>query len=706
MHIEKLKSDTDDQCTFIIHVCGDLNARTGKANDYVADDVARHMRALPDDYEPDLPICRSSQDTVLNENGSLLINFCRQTGLRIANGRVGDDAAVGKCTYVGSRGSSLIDYVLVSQNLLKQFVAFYVDDPNILSDHCAVNFSLHFRSTADRASFDADGDYETVESKYIWDQTVSDKYRATLNSLETVQKFDSIVNGITNDSSDLELDCCIQNFVSALDSVCKPLFEKPYKKSTRACFNGPRLYSEECEIQKIDFLQKLNLYRYDKSNENRIAMVRARTCFKSSVRKFQYENKVKTTQKLINIKYKNARDYWRLLKSSQNKSGPKTLSAKKFAEYFKAVNDPNSVFFQADEDILDFNNRFLNSELQLLFSELDCEISLNEIIKAIKQLKSGKSGGPDRLLNEFFIHGTEILPRYLYTIFNILLHKGYFPSSWTQGYIVPIHKKGSLSNVENYRGVTLLSCFGKLFTRVINNRLTAWAEEYNVYIEAQAGFRSEMGTVDNIFNLHGLITHLINKGKKLYCAFVDFTKAFDFINRDILWYKLIKYGVSGKLLNVIRSMYEHVKSRVKLENVLSNNFECFLGVRQGECLSPFLFSMYVNDLEEEFRLNGLDGIDIGSLKLLLLLYADDITLFSETEEGLRNGINILNAYCNRWKLKVNISKTKVVVFRKGGTLPRNLKFYYDGQKLEIVSSFSYLGIIFTSGFFFLGHNKH
>ena len=90
-----------------------------------------------------------------------------------------------KCTYVGSGESSLIEYVLVGQNLLKQFVTFYVDDPNILSDHCAINLSLHFRSTADTASFDADDDYETVESKYIWDQTVSNKYRATLNSLET-----------------------------------------------------------------------------------------------------------------------------------------------------------------------------------------------------------------------------------------------------------------------------------------------------------------------------------------------------------------------------------------------------------------------------------------------------------------------------------------------------------------------------------------
>ena len=142
------------------------------------------------------------------------------------------------------------------------------------------------------------------------------------------------------------------------------------------------------------------------------------------------------------------------------------------------------------------------------------------------------------------------------------------------------------------------------------------------------------------------------QGQETLLCFCRFHKSV-WLYRDILWYKLIKCGVSGKFLNVIISMYEHVKSRVKLENVLSNNFECFLGIRQGECLSLFfLFSMYVNDLEEEFRLNGLDGVDIGYLKLLLLLYANDITLFSETEEGLQNGINILNVYCNRWKLKV------------------------------------------------------
>ena len=74
-----------------------------------------------------------------------------------------------------------------------------------------------------------------------------------------------------------------------------------------------------------------------------------------------------------------------------------------------------------------------------------------------------------------------------------------------------------------------------------------------------------MGTIDNIFVLHGLISHTLSKNKYLFCAFVDFTKAFDYVVRDILWYKLIKMGVRGKILNVVMSMYKHIKSQVKLD---------------------------------------------------------------------------------------------------------------------------------------------
>jgi len=206
-----------------------------------------------------------------------------------------------------------------------------------------------------------------------------------------------------------------------------------------------------------------------------------------------------------------------------------------------------------------------------------------------------------------------------------------------------------------------------------------------------------VSTTDNIFVLHGLITHVINTGKKLYSCFIDFSKAFDYVERNSLWYKLIKIGVRGKMLTVIRSMYSGIKSRVKYNNTLSNEFTCMLGVRQGECLSPFLFSMFLNDIEEYLILNNFDGIDTYMTKLFLLLYADDIVVFSDTAAGLQKGLDLLQEYCNRWKLKINVQKTKVIVFRKSGMLPRNLKFVFNNENIEIVKSFSYLGIVFTQG---------
>ena len=301
-----------------------------------------------------------------------------------------------------------------------------------------------------------------------------------------------------------------------------------------------------------------------------------------------------------------------------------------------------------------------------MFEELNVQITMQEIRKAVKLLKNGKSSGLDLFLNEFLKYGINSLILYLHTLFNKVFDTGVFPASWGDGFIVPLHKKGNVGNVENYRGITLLSVVGKLFTSILNIRLNEWAEKYQIYVEAQSGFRKGMSTVDNVFILHSLITHCINENKQLYSAFIDFKKAFDFVVRDILWFKLIQSGVRGKILDIIQSMYQNIKSRVKFENELSGEFSSYIGVRQGECLSPFLFSMYLNDLENEFASKGLDGCDVGMLKLYLLLYGDDIVVFSSTSEGLQRGLNILSDYCDKWKLVVNTDKTKIMVFRNGG----------------------------------------
>ena len=109
-----------------------------------------------------------------------------------------------------------------------------------------------------------------------------------------------------------------------------------------------------------------------------------------------------------------------------------------------------------------------------------------------------------------------------------------------------------------------MSTFGKLFTRILNNRLSFWADAYDVYIEAQAGFRANYSTVDHSFNLYGVMSHLLNNSKKFYCAFLDFRKAFDYIDRNFSWHKLIGLGIRGRIFDVIQSMYSVVKSRVQV----------------------------------------------------------------------------------------------------------------------------------------------
>ena len=117
--------------------------------------------------------------------------------------------------------------------------------------------------------------------------------------------------------------------------------------------------------------------------------------------------------------------------------------------------------------------------------------------------------------------------------------------------------------------------------------------------------------------------------------------------------------------------------------------------------------MYLNDIEDEFYLHGIEGINIYQRKLFIPLYADDITLFSETADGLQSGLNVLYNYCQKWRISVNTVKTKVIVFRNGGFCQKMLRFFYNDTRLEIVSSFSYLGIVFTSReSFSLAQKKH
>jgi hypothetical protein len=208
-------------------------------------------------------------------------------------------------------------------------------------------------------------------------------------------------------------------------------------------------------------------------------------------------------------------------------------------------------------------------------------------------------------------------------------------------------------------------------------------------------------TTDHICTLKFLIDTLKSQKKNLFCSYIDFSAAFDKIWRVGLWNKLLKNGINGKLFNVIFNMYANIKSCVSLNGYISPFFKSIFGVRKEENLSPVLFSIYLNDLEEYLNSNNA-GIELkrnhGSidvyLKIFVLLYADDTVMVSEDEKTFQNMLNDFHQYCNQWKLTINMQKTKIFIF--GTSRPDNYMFTMSGEKIKIVKEYKYLGVLFSS----------
>ena len=162
-----------------------------------------------------------------------------------------------------------------------------------------------------------------------------------------------------------------------------------------------------------------------------------------------------------------------------------------------------------------------------------------------------------------------------------------------------------------------------------------WAESNFVLTIAQAGFRKGRSTIDHIFTLHAAIEKQFANNLKLYVAFVDFKKAYDNVNRNILWSVLFHSVIQGKMLRNLKAMYRSVQA--------------FQGLKQGSVASPVLFSLLINELANEIIGKAKYGIPLGptEIELFILLFADDLTLLASTVIGLQNQLNALSVAAKR-----------------------------------------------------------
>ena len=231
--------------------------------------------------------------------------------------------------------------------------------------------------------------------------------------------------------------------------------------------------------------------------------------------------------------------------------------------------------------------------------------------------------------------------------------------------------------------------------------------------------------------MNAIVQKYITKPRgRFYVMFVDFKVAFDSVDREKLWQVLHKNGCSGRMYNILQSMYKNVMMCIRLkhnasthqtsdlkENVdfnvnadycisdyinadycITDYFKCMSGVKQGCILSPLLFSLFIAELNHYFSNSTVRNVSLltNDTETSMLMYADDLTIFADTVFDMQTKIDLLHSFCKKWKLIVNLDKTKMMVFRNGGYLKAIEKWNYGGENIEVISYYAYLGMIFSS----------
>ncbi|PNF20040.1 hypothetical protein B7P43_G05817 [Cryptotermes secundus] len=328
--------------------------------------------------------------------------------------------------------------------------------------------------------------------------------------------------------------------------------------------------------------------------------------------------------------------------------------ADEFSKHFQTVyHNPGPIVFP---------NLLSSSEFLPLAS-----VSDSDVIKAIKRLRPSKSVGVDDIPG-FIIKGcTDIFVPILKHIFNLSLSQHNFPSLWKQAAIVPVLKKGKSTSVSNYRPISLLSNFSKIFEFIVHEHVSHYLKsKISPY---QHGFSKTKSTSTNLVTYIDFISPIVGSQRQADAIYFDLSNAFDLVPHSLLLHKLSAAGLSGGYVSWFRSYLSNRKSQVRVSGVLSSPFEVLSGVPQGSVLGPLLFNVFINDM--------CDAVAHSKC----LLFADDIKIYRAISSPhdcylLQSDVNSIQGWCIANCMKLNISKTKVISFtRKTNLLIYDYKLF-------------------------------
>lgn len=307
----------------------------------------------------------------------------------------------------------------------------------------------------------------------------------------------------------------------------------------------------------------------------------------------------------------------------------------------------------------------------------------DEILTAILKLNSNKGPGPDKIHPSFLINCAYEISTPLLHIFNLSLNSGKFPQNWKYSFLSPIFKSGNRNNIQNYRGIAILSAIPKLLEKIVCNKLSdIISPSLN---NEQHGFLRNRSTITNLSIFTSSIFANMENGVQTDAIYTDFSKAFDRVCHNTLILKLNYFGIRGSLLNWIKCYLTNRIQRVKFLDVLSDEVSVSSGVPQGSHLGPLLFNIFISDLS--IKLSGINH----------LFFADDLKIFHTIQtvndaSFLQSFLNRLDEWCKLNKLNLNTKKCSVITYTRKKEYS-SFDYFINNEPLQRVDNIKDLGIL-------------
>lgn len=394
----------------------------------------------------------------------------------------------------------------------------------------------------------------------------------------------------------------------------------------------------------------------------------------------------------------NPKSFWHYVNDQRKESGlPSTMS--------NGLIDADSTTSIADMFRSQFSNVFTNEQLgpddvvtatqnvpHFPAVGLQFAITNDAVVSAGKEMKSSTGCGPDGIPSLVIKRCINSLAAPLTTVFNLSLESGVFPYCWKQSYVIPVFKKGCKRTVSNYRGIASLSATSKLLELIVLKNLV---QCYSHYIsQDQHGFIPKRSTTSNLTCFTSYLIRQIECGHQVDAIYTDLSAAFDKMNHQIALAKFDKLGMNDRVLCWLRSYLTGRSMSVKIGDYVSPAFQVWSGVPQGSHLGPFLFLLYMNDV------NFI-------LKCMKLSYADDLKLYFTIKQPrdaifLQHQLESFAEWCRVNRMSLNVSKCSVISFGRKHSLV-HFDYALGDEQLKRESTVKDLGVLIDSKLSFKDH---